>query len=482
MPDVEPEQQKGLAKLARRAWSLKRSLDTRTETSHAFVLPALLQVDGETVTERREAWAERVREVEAELAEIQTEIDEICFELYGIGDDDRRAITEGFGQESGDGDDAEDDAEEVEVADEKTLAAELVAWAVGVAVGRFDVRLATGERSTPGEPEPFDPLPKCSPAMLQDDDGLPAEEAPEGYPLTLPGNAPLVEDPGHPRDVTSAVRDVFQVVFGDTADNRLQEIAALLDPKGRDLRNWLAKGFFEHHLKRHSKSRRKAPILWQLATPSASYSAWLPIHRAGADSLYRLLQDDLDPKLRHEELRLASLHQGHGQNPTASQRKEAAEQERFVDELRTLRDEVARVAPLFAPDLDDGVLINFAPLWRLAPHHRAWQKATRDGFRKLAVGEYDWSHLALRLWPERVVPKCAEDRSLAIAHDLEDTFWHEDDDGKWQPREIDDETVQKLVEERSSPAVQAALESLLDASTAGRGSRQKSKKSSGDQG
>ena len=35
-----------LATLAHRAWSLKRTLDTRTETSHAFTLPALLLVDG----------------------------------------------------------------------------------------------------------------------------------------------------------------------------------------------------------------------------------------------------------------------------------------------------------------------------------------------------------------------------------------------------------------------------------------------------
>ena len=49
-------------------------------------------------------------------------------------------------------------------------------------------------------------------------------------------------------------------------------------------------------------------------------------------------------------------------------------------------------------------------------------------------GEFDWSHLSMRLWPERIVPKCATDRSLAIAHDLEDVFWFEDGDGKWQAR------------------------------------------------
>ena len=36
------EQQATLAALARRAWSLKRTLDTTEETSHAFLLPAAL--------------------------------------------------------------------------------------------------------------------------------------------------------------------------------------------------------------------------------------------------------------------------------------------------------------------------------------------------------------------------------------------------------------------------------------------------------
>ena len=43
----------------------------------------------------------------------------------------------------------------------------------GCGVWPFDVRLATGERELPGEPEPFDPLPVCSPGMLVGDDGLP---------------------------------------------------------------------------------------------------------------------------------------------------------------------------------------------------------------------------------------------------------------------------------------------------------------------
>ena len=34
--------------------------------------------------------------------------------------------------------------------------------------------------------------------------------------------------------------------------------------------------------------------------------------------------------------------------------------------------------------------------------------------------DYDWAHLAYSLWPDRVREKCKTDRSLAIAHGLED--------------------------------------------------------------
>ena len=64
--------------LARRAWSLKRSLDTRTETSHAFTLPALLQVEGDIrLRSARQRLDQRTSAaIEAELAAIQAEIDE----------------------------------------------------------------------------------------------------------------------------------------------------------------------------------------------------------------------------------------------------------------------------------------------------------------------------------------------------------------------------------------------------------------------
>jgi hypothetical protein len=474
VPKLTQTDESALASLARRAWSSKRSLDTRTETSHAFTLPALLQVDGDTLTACATAWAERVSVVEADLVAIQAEIDERCFELYGIGEDDRRAITEGFGggaPESGEAEETaaadvelEDEGEVESSADPDGLAAELVSWAVGVAFGRFDVRLATGERTLPSEPEPFDPLPVCSLGMLTGEDGLPLTTAPSDYPLAFPDNGILVDDPGDPRDLTSAVRAVFETVFGSSADELWQEAATLLDSKGHDPRAWLGSSFFEHHLKLHSKSRRKAPILWQLGTPSGRYSVWLYAHRLTADSFFQLQNDVVAPKLAYEERRLTNLAQSAGGSPSAKERTEISVQDAYVEELRVLLDEVKRVAPLWKPTLDDGIVLVMAPLWRLV-RHKAWQRELKAKWAELAAGKYDWAHLAMRLWPERVVPKCAIDRSLAIAHGLEEVFWVEDEGGKWQSLKTPAAPVEELVNERSSTAVKEALQSLLDMPT-----------------
>ncbi len=481
VPLPDPFGQTALADLARRAWSLKRSLDTRTETSHAFVLPAILQVEGVTLADRAAAWLAQERDAGVELATIEAEIDERCFELYGIDDEDRRAITEGFGGSAGGSEVSEDDAEDVDTEDETeaeatadttTLAAELVSWAVGVAVGRFDVRLTTGARRLPDEPEPFDPLPVCSPAMLTGDDGLPLARPPAGYPLSFPEDGILVDDPGHPRDLKAAVRAVVETVFGARADSLWQETVALLGPRDHDLRRWLASGFFEHHLRHHSKSRRKAPIIWQLGIPSGRYSVWCYAHRLTRDSLFAIQNDVVAPKLAHEERRRSSLVSQAGPTPSVRDRAEIDAQEAVVDELRILAEEVRRVAPLWNPDLDDGIVLVMAPLWRLVPGHKAWQKELKGRWDDLAAGKYDWAHLAMHLWPERVVPKCATDRSLAIAHSLEDVFWVEGADGKWTRRGAPTRSVDDLVAERTSPAVKAALVDLLGApAPAGGGGR-----------
>jgi hypothetical protein len=470
LPQLSATDEQLLAALSSQAWRLHRLLDSRTETSHAFALPAILQVKGSDFASRVRGWASRVESTERELRAIQAELDERSFNLYGLDDTSHRGVAEATETASDSLFDVEDDEdddfdeENHSAADAATLAAELVSWAVGVAFGRFDVLLATGTRPSPVEPEPFDPTPAYSPAMLTGDDAMPLTRSSSDLPSLYPDSGLFVDDAGHAQDLTAATHSVLRTVFDAEADSWWLDIAALLDSKNQDLRSWLTTRFFEHHLKLYSRSRRKAPIIWQLAVPSGGYSIWLYAHRLTRDSLFQIQNDVVTPKLAHEERLLTDLIQGAGANPSAKERKSIAVQEAFIEELRSLLDEVKRVAPLWNPVLDDGVVLVMAPLWRLVPHHKAWQNELKSKWGELGAGKYDWSHTAMHLWPERVIPKCATDRSLAIAHGLEDVFWAEVENGKWKPRATPKYPVDELVRERTSVAAKAALKGLTEAS------------------
>jgi hypothetical protein len=445
IPDGSLIDKRKMAQLAREAWLSQQRLDSLEETSTTFVLPAPLN--------------KRVMNVDSDAAKralrrLQGDIDSLAYELYGMSADDRSAIEASSHNLASVSQNRESDAncDELDDVDNENLdepspqdqSVTLLSWLVGVAYGRFDPRLVIGERQLPHLREPFEPLPSRSPAMY------PEGEEPAERPDIL------VDDEGHPKDLTAHVQHWAEQVG--------LELPA-------DVRPWLARAFSPVHIKMYSKSRRKAPIYWQLATSSASYSIWLYIHVFTKDTLFRVQNDYVTPKLVHEERQIETLRAEAGSDSVAAQRKAIETQQAFVEELRAFLDEVKRVAPLWNPNLDDGVIINFAPLWRLVPHHKPWQKELKSTWDALCAGKYDWAHLGMYLWPERVVPKCAGDRSLAIAHGLEDVFWYQDDDEKWKPREAPTKPIDALVNERTSPAVKAALKSLLEAPEAAGGAR-----------
>ncbi|MDQ3773880.1 MAG: BREX-1 system adenine-specific DNA-methyltransferase PglX [Pseudomonadota bacterium] len=296
----------------------------------------------------------------------------------------------------------------------------LVSFALGCVFGRWELReeLKNTDFSLTRALEKFGPFP---PAMRRAGPHLDAHE-----------RAILVYDPTHGDHIEDRLRDLLSVLFCGSLTENESHLASALQTDSLSEYVRRSDGLFGDHLRRYSKSRRKAPIYWQLATPSAAYSVWLYLHAFTNDTLYKVQNDYVAPKLAHEQRKLESLCRDVTETPKAVERKALAAQETFVDELRAFLEEVKRVAPLWNPNLDDGVIINFAPLWRLVPQHKPWQRELKAKCDELAAGKYDWARLAMHLWPERVVPKCATDRSLAIAHGLEEVFWVEGPDGKWQ--------------------------------------------------
>lgn len=423
VPDLTETHRRTLADPARRAWSLKRALDTAELTSHAFTLPALLQVDGATLAERAAAWQAHIGDTDAALVAIQAEIDARCFDLYGFAPADRAAAL-GGSEENADAA-AEDDEEDpgAPAADAPGLAAALLDWLTGVAFGRFDLRLASGEKTISPAPEPFDPLPVASPGMLTDASGLPATAPPAAYPVRFPAHGILAEDGEDPDRLSERVRAALGRVFGPAAHDWEAQLTQALGL--RRLEDGFARpaGFFADHLARHSKSRRQAPLYWPLSTAGGEVTLWLYAPRLTDQTLYTCVNDFVEPRLARVAEAAAQL-RAKGNGRTGRSRDEETELERLQNlegELRALRDDLLGLAPVWKPNLDDGAVVTASPLWRLFRHGK-WQKLLKDTWTKLEKGDYDWAHLALSLWPERVRAKCKTDKSLAIAHGLEELY------------------------------------------------------------
>jgi hypothetical protein len=385
VPSLSAAQRKQLASLAHRAWSLKRAADSATETSHAFILPAAL---------RASVSGDQAAALKIEVDDIHAEIDEIAFDLYGFAEVDREAVN---GPVMSDEDaNAEEDDEEVEAEVEAEVPSTdgLLSWAVGVAFGRFDLRIATGERALPPEPEPFDPLPIKAPGML-----------PDGAQPFHAHEAILVDEQGHPHDLVHLVEEVLSHVNAPVLD---------------DVRRWLRKEFFTLHLKLYSKSRRKAPIYWPLSTASGSYTLWLYYPDLSSQTLYKAVNDFLEPKLKQIDSDMTKL-RSKGAARSRDDEKQFEALQSFELDLIQLRDTLLKLAPIYKADQNDGVQISAAPLWQLF-RHKAWQKLLKDTWNKLEKGNFDWAHMAMNYWPERVREKCKADKSLAIAHGLEAIF------------------------------------------------------------
>lgn len=354
--------------------------------------------------------------------------------------------------------------------DETASAERILSWNVGLAFGRF--RQSDLRDKEPGDP--FTPLPSRAPCEAADQQSI----------------AFLVDDPGSPLDLAGRVAAVLCDAGSGTL---LEDLAERLSGNSQSpedaIGHWIRTQFFEFHISMYSRSRRQAPVYWQLATASGAFSVWLCSPAVTKDTLFQAMSEVIIPRVKREEASLARLRAEAGDVPTPSQRRAIEAHETFIDELKVFAEEVGRVAPLWVPNRTDGILLNCAPLWRLVPQHKAWQKECKACWESLCSGEYDWSHLAMHLWPERVVPKCIADASLAIAHGLVDAFWDKDGRGKWAKKMPPPDagkagwqpTVDRLVADRTSRQMKDALGRLLAApvpeggSKRGRGARSAAK-------
>jgi hypothetical protein len=296
----------------------------------------------------------------------------------------------------------------------------LISYAVGCAFGRWDIREAFLGSTNRDYRNPFEPLPTCPVGALTHlersriyADGF------TDYPLSFTRQGVLPADSSAGKGLLERVHDALDVL-NISSDGKGDELSK--DLGCTSIQEYLLKqnGYFSNHLKQYSKSRRRAPIYWPLSTATGSYTIWLYYSDLSNQTLYTAINDFIEPKLKQVSDDVTAL-----RNKVSARTRDDENQfeslQSFELELIELRDTLLKLAPTYKPSHDDGVQISAAPLWQLF-RHKPWQKVLKDTWAKLEKGEYDWAHLAMNYWPDRVREKCKTDKSLAIAHGLEDLY------------------------------------------------------------
>lgn len=296
-----------------------------------------------------------------------------------------------------------DGASNQNLIDKKTMAQEIVMELVGMAFGRWNTAYAKGEQAIPEFGDVFDALP-FMPVVSQGEAACPAQ-------LDVPTDGILTNNSDSSLCLATHVREVMHYLWADRADDMEYELCQLIGCKS--LQAYLASptGFFDYHFKRYTKSRRKAPIYWLLASEDGTVDYWVYYPKLSKNTLPQLI---IRLREQQEQLRtrLNAALAAHDKTQESQTRAEQEQVEGMMDELNRI------LAAGYVPNHDDGVPVTAAPLLHLAAS-RPWRVECEKNMELLEKGDYDWSHLAMSMYPARVTQKAKKDWCMALTHGLE---------------------------------------------------------------
>jgi hypothetical protein len=270
----------------------------------------------------------------------------------------------------------------------------LASYVFGCAIGRYNPQLSGRPNDLLSDSDVFKPSPTFCPAMQG------------GVPKCF------IIDDASSQPLGSELTQVLRTIFPESFNQCEAKLAAALG--GTSLLDYFRKpaGFFVDHLDTFSKSQRLAPIYWPLSTISGGYTIWVYYPELDDQSLPKLIADVLSPKIRILTQEI--------ENRRVTPGAKFSELEALRQELEEMRagflDLINRG---YRPNQNDGVLITACPLAKYF-RHAGFRRELEACWKALSCGDYDWSHLAMAMWPDRVLEASKKDRSIAIAHGRED--------------------------------------------------------------
>ena len=383
---IPTESSKELERLVDRAVSLAMKDSSEDETTFDFIAPPWTASLDDTTTE--------LFLREDSLKDVEKAIDEEVYRLYGISDGDRKAIESELAQPVAEGEEAKE--AEPDYLDDEDLARRWISYCVGIVMGRFQPGGDLGQGR-------FSSAVAAELRSLADADGV----------ATL--------DEGHQDDLAAKVWRALEVALGEDGATEVVEAALGYDNPVEMLRRYLERDFWKRHLQQY----RKRPVYWLLQSPAKSFSVYVFHERATGDTLPLILgtryvtgkinqlknrMDEVRTDIKSAEGRAKKLLEKDLENLETS----LLDLEAFEAAIRRVleqKDERGETVG-WEPEIDDGVILNLAPLRELMP---SWKEPEKF-WRGLEEGKYDWSYTAMRYWPDRVLEKCKTNKSYAIAH------------------------------------------------------------------
>ncbi len=397
-PHLTQEQQVSLDDFVREQYKKRQDVYRGHEPFYEFIAPFHVRrrSDQTQVEINWQSLLDQQAEVEiaSGLGLTEEESSALCIDL------DEALTARDVGDEESEGEEDDSATEYLLDTSAKGESEAAISYAVGSALGRWDLRYATGEMKEPPLRNPFEPLPSLPLGMLCTEEGIAATETPDKYHVEISWEGILSDDREHKDDIVSRVRRVLEVIWKDKAELTERRICESLRVK--TLRDYFRKsskgGFWDDHIARYSKSRRKAPIYWLLQSAKKNYSLWLYYPRLDRDLLFKALINYVEPKIRLESNRLDLLRSQRtsaGDSSRESKRleNEIETQDEFISELIEFEGKLRKVANFhLVPDLDDGVVLNIAPLHEVVP----WKEA-KSYWTELLEGKYEWSSIGKQL-------------------------------------------------------------------------------------
>jgi len=337
------------------------------------------------------------------LDDLERDIDREVSRLYGLTENDLNsieqevvselALSNSTSEDDSEADADDDDSPEVPTNNSSILARNWTSYAIGAVLGRFAIGETNGLGCGDFTPEQV----KAIRALIDADGVMPCEK-------------------GHPQDLAARAAACLGLMLGDDAarDTIRTATGETGDPSDA-LRTWLdrftgtpEKSFWKYHHQLY----RKRPIYWPLQSPDKHFTVWVFQERFTKETLFTV------KKLAEDQHNLLQRRAADLRPEATTHRAKAKALDAVLEQVDDLAEFIKRIEAItqrgYTPCIDDGVLLNAAPLFTLLP---SWPE-TKKAWQELDAAKYEWAHQAMLHWPERVKAACHTNKSFAIAHGL----------------------------------------------------------------